>query len=319
MPTNQKVGIIGAGDMGSKMAEVLRKNDYSVVVYNRTEQKLVQFKDREGFETSTSLADFAKRLRASSLQITVLTMVLPDAETAGMVQQLSSMLSKGDTLIEGSNSTEDYSKANAALLKPKGINYLKMAYGGGPNEVLKAGTPNGAAVYVSGDKLVFERVEGIFKALSGAIEIPGKARTEYRYGYVGKLGAAEAAKAIHNIAAYAKWVIDAEAAELVFATQNHQPQAEIDTGEVLRLLSQSPPITSGFMESILRAHNDGKLSADADATTPKLSNQVKFGVEQAQKMGVSLTGTKAVLDNYPELSPRTSQIYKAAKKLLTGH
>ncbi len=319
MAANKQIGIVGAGDMGSKMAEMLHKNSYLVVLYNRTESKLTKFKDRGGFEVSTSLEDFTKKLRIDAKPITVLMMIAPDAETADTVRQLSDILLKGDILIEGSNSTANYSMANAIALESKEINYLKMAYAGGPNDVLRAGTPSGAAIYISGNKRVFSQVEEVFKSLCGAISSDERGTINYRYGYVGALGAAEAAKAIHNISAYAKWVIDSETAELVFATQKSQPQANIDSNEMLRLLSQSPPITSGFMESILRAQNEGKLKEDADASPPKLSDQVVFGVKQAQEMGVQLSGTRAVLDNYSKLSLRTNQIYKAAKKVLTGH
>lgn len=296
---SKEIGIIGVGSMGGNIAERLHGNGYSLVLYNNEKERYERFKGRDKVYLSSDLKDFANRLRASPASSTVWIMVPGGEVTNALVAELSGLLRSGDTVIDGSNSKYPDSISNYNRLKSRGISYLDVGCAGGPGDLLE-----GVSLMVGGDRPAFESAREVFRVVSGS----------GTYGYVGESGSGQMTKLIHNGIFYGIFPVYAEGIELL---QKASEQKDFDMPEALRLLSASPPITTGIMQAISSAMNDGKLPNPAPEI--KISSMVNWEAEHAKQMGVSLSITRAILAGYATMSDKSKKIYAAAKEILTGH
>jgi len=299
---SKAIGLIGLGNMGGKIAEKLYNDGYSLVLYNKTKDEYVPFDGRERTDISSDLKDFAKRLRASKDAAIVWIMVPGGAATNTLVAELSMLLGKGDIVIDGSNSVYQDSVANHDKLKAKGIFYLDVGCGGGPEDLL-----NGVTLMVGGERTAFERVEDILRIVAG----------NGAYGYLGKSGSGHMAKLVHNIVFYGIFPVYVEGTELLLSMKSRNYGGDFDVNEALRLLEKSPPINTGIMKAVSTAVRAGRLPDSPPQMT--VSEIVKHGIENADRLGVHLTITSAVLSKYASMSEESRKIYSAAKRIITSH
>src|SRR4051812_41720673 len=121
-----KLGYIGLGKMGANMVERLREKGHEPVTY-----------DVSGTGTTKSLKEVVDTLPAPRL----IWVMVPAAVTDGVIGDLASILSPGDTVIDGGNSNYKESMRHARELREKQINFLDAGTSGGP-----AGARNGACI-----------------------------------------------------------------------------------------------------------------------------------------------------------------------------
>lgn len=301
---SKELGIIGLGDMGSNIAKVLLRNEYSLTLYNRTEEKSRQFAGMANVHLADSLNDLVKRLSAGGNSITVWLMVTPGEVTNKVISDISTIIPPKSIVIDGSNSVYEDTVSNYAKLKARDAFYLDVGCAGGPGDVLK-----GTTLMVGGDKVAFDMAENIFKALVGE---------NGAYGYVGGCGSGQRAKCVHNVAFYAFFPILSELTDLMLKMREKDPKSNFDVSEVLRLLSESHPINGGIIDALSNVVEAGNLPKEAPQM--KVSTMVSQGVRSAKDFGAQLNATTAVLSQYNgELDEDTRRIYAAAKRILTGH
>lgn len=302
MATSQnQVGVIGVGSMGGNIAKRLHDKGYSLVLYNKMADAYVPFSGKERVTTTSDITDFSRKVRGDNKRAIVWLMVPGGSVTNGIVLELSNLLSKGDIVIDASNSDYTDSIANHKTLADKKIFYLDVGCAGGPNDLLK-----GVALYVGGDKVAFKRAKKVFKIVSG----------KGAYGYVGGPGAGQLVKFFHNEMFYVQFPVAAEAVAGMMAVKNANSNMGLDLNEAARLMSKSPPITTGIMDAISAALEKG-IPNDAPQMT--VSTMVKAGAKRATDQGANLQLMNAVLEKYDSLPEETRRIYAAAKKILTGH
>ena len=302
MPAQAKrVGIIGLGSMGSNVARLLLAKNYPLVVYNKASDKYAPFQELDSVHLSKDLGDFARKLGESEGPSRAWIMVPGGAVTNGLVKELSALLKKGDIVIDASNSMYADSIANYNLLSKKGISYLDVGCAGGPDDLL-----NGVSLMVGGDRAAFDNAKDIFGIVCGS----------GTYGYLGPSGSGQMAKLVHNTIFYGIFPVYSEGIELLLGMKKENPG--LDTDEALRLLSKSPPITTGIMEAISATIRSGNLP-DGPAPTIGVSTMVESGAAKAGELGVSLSITRNILAGYSAMSEASRKIYGAAKKKLTGH
>ena len=174
-----KVGIIGLGRMGHALALNMLDHKISVVAHNRSPDK-VDALVKGGASGAYSVKELVSKLDAPRV---VLLMVPAGKPVDEMVDQLSRLLEKDDTIIDGGNSFYKDGQRRYAALKKKGIHYLDQGTSGGIS-----GARNGACLMIGGDKAIFERYEKLFKAVA----------TKDGYGYMGSSGAGHFVKMVHN-------------------------------------------------------------------------------------------------------------------------
>lgn len=185
------IGLVGLGRMGNNMRARLEKKGHTVT----------------GYDTNPDVSDvpsLASLVEALPAPRTVWVMVPAGEVTDGVIKTLEPLLEAGDLIIDGGNSkfTEDF--AHAALLSPRGIDFVDAGVSGGV-----WGLDNGYGLMVGGSDEQVQRVMPIFDALR-----PEGPREE-GFVHVGEIGAGHYAKMVHNGIEYALMQAYAEGYELL--------------------------------------------------------------------------------------------------------
>jgi 6-phosphogluconate dehydrogenase len=235
-----QLGMIGLGRMGGNIVRRLMRNGHTCVVYDRSADAVSALAN-EGATGSTGLADFVAKLTAPK----VVWVMLPAGKiTHDAIVELSSMLGRGDILIDGGNSKFLEDIAHAELLSPKGITFVDVGTSGGV-----WGLERGYCMMIGGAKEAVDHLDPIFKTLApgaGTIDkTPSRAgrdpRVENGYIHAGPAGAGHFAKMVHNgmeygiMQAYAEGFDILKGASQAFIPENRRYKFNLaDLAEVWR-------------------------------------------------------------------------------------
>lgn len=174
-----QLGYIGLGKMGKNMALRLVEKGHDLVVWNRSEEPRLELAQAGAVAVKT-IEELVKQLPTPR----VVWLMLPAGEvTDSTIEQVSRLLAKGDTVIDGANSNFKHTKRNAMVLKKAGIRFLDAGVSGGPS-----GARNGACVMIGGEQAVFEEFKSLFEDIA--------APDAYRF-FPGH-GAGHFVKMVHN-------------------------------------------------------------------------------------------------------------------------
>jgi len=176
-----ELAMIGLGKMGMNMATRLARGGHRVIGYARTDAT-VQEAIRLGAEGAYTLEEAVSKLNAPRI---VWLMIPAGKVTHDTVQQLSTLLEPGDTVIDGGNSNYKDSLLHAEMLEPKGIEFVDCGTSGGI-----WGLAEGYSLMIGGKPEVVEKLRPIFETLAPA---PDKG-----WGHVGPHGAGHYVKMVHN-------------------------------------------------------------------------------------------------------------------------
>jgi 6-phosphogluconate dehydrogenase len=181
MEVFMELAMIGLGKMGMNMATRLARGGHRVIGYARTDAT-VQEAIKLGAEGAYTLEEAVSKLNAPRI---VWLMVPAGKVTHDMVQQLSTLLQEGDIVIDGGNSNYKDSVMHAAMLEPKGIEFVDCGTSGGI-----WGLAEGYSLMIGGKPDVVEKLRPIFETLA-----PGP---DKGWGHVGPHGAGHYVKMVHN-------------------------------------------------------------------------------------------------------------------------
>ena len=176
-----ELAMIGLGKMGLNMATRLVRGGHRVVGYART-AATVDEAIKLGAEGAHSLEEAVSKLHAPRI---VWVMVPAGQPTDDTIEKLSNLLSKGDIVIDGGNSNYKDDARHAALLEPKGIDFMDCGTSGGI-----WGLAEGYSLMIGGKPEVEEKMRSIFETLAPA--------ADKGWGLVGPHGAGHFVKMIHN-------------------------------------------------------------------------------------------------------------------------
>ncbi len=203
-----QIGMIGLGRMGANMVKRLMRGGHKCVVYDRNSET-VQAISKEGAVGASSLDDFVSKLTPPR----VAWLMVPAAVVDKTLNDLASLMQKGDIIIDGGNSYYIDDIRRADELKPRGIHYVDVGTSGGV-----WGLERGYCQMIGGETDVVRHLDPIFKTLSpGRGDIsrtPGREKAggtaEEGYHHCGSSGAGHFVKMVHNgieygiMAAYAE-------------------------------------------------------------------------------------------------------------------
>src|SRR5215813_3311540 len=203
-----QLGMIGLGRMGANMVRRLIKNGHTCVVFDRSQEAVVQLV-KEKAVGANSLADFVKKLDSPR----VVWLMVPAAVVDDTIKDLLPLLEAGDILIDGGNSYYIDDIRRAKELAEKKIHYADVGTSGGV-----WGLERGYCMMIGGERNVVGRLDPIFRTLApGAGDIartPGREKldgtAELGYLHCGPNGAGHFVKMVHNgieygvMAAYAE-------------------------------------------------------------------------------------------------------------------
>jgi len=203
-----ELGMIGLGRMGANMVRRLLHAGHQCVVYD-VHPEPVQELVREGAIGTVSLRELADKLSRPR----AVWMMVPAAVVDPTLAELTPLLERNDTIIDGGNSYYHDDIRRAAELRPKGIHYLDVGTSGGV-----WGLQRGYCLMIGGDEDPVRRLDSILAALAPGMEAaprtPGRetvgGTAEHGYLHCGPSGAGHFVKMVHNgieygaMAAYAE-------------------------------------------------------------------------------------------------------------------
>jgi 6-phosphogluconate dehydrogenase len=190
------IALIGLGRMGSNMVKRLLRGGHRVVCYDRN-QAAAQELAPHGAVPATSLADLVSKLPSPRV---VWSMIPAGTPTESTIQELATLVSKGDLIVDGSNSNWKDSVRLAAQLKEMGIIWLDAGTSGGV-----WGLENGYCMMVGGTPEAYAIAEPALKTLAPPDGV----------SLVGPAGAGHYTKMIHNGIEYGLLQAYAEGFELL--------------------------------------------------------------------------------------------------------
>jgi 6-phosphogluconate dehydrogenase len=176
-----ELGMVGLGRMGGNMTRRLLQGGHRVVAFNRSPEPVREV-ERLGAVGASSLADLVQKLTPPRF---VWVMVPAGAVTEGMLEALSSLLSPGDTIIDGGNSHYTDTVRRAGTLKAKGLRFLDVGTSGGI-----WGLTEGYCMMVGGEKEAADALRPVFETLAPS--------PDRGWGRVGPSGSGHFVKMVHN-------------------------------------------------------------------------------------------------------------------------
>ncbi len=258
-----QIGIIGLGRMGANIGRRLMAHGHSVVGYDRDPKAVAAL---GGAGAATGLADVVAKLTAPR---TVWIMLPAGAITEAAITELGTLLSPGDTVIDGGNTFFKDDIRRAKALADKQITYIDVGTSGGV-----WGLERGYCMMIGGDKAAVDRLDPIFAALApGAGDIDKTPNRDGRdprvtngYLHAGPAGAGHFVKMIHNGIEYGMMQAFAEGFDVLKERNSERLPAEerfdLDLADVAEVWRRGSVVASWLLD----------LTAIALAKKPDLSN-----------------------------------------------
>ena len=220
-----QLGMVGLGRMGGNMTERLLQRGHDVVAFDRNADT-VEAAASQGASGASSLANLVEQLVAPRA---VWVMVPAGAPTQATIRELSELLERGDTIIDGGNSRYTEAIAHSAALREQGIAFVDAGVSGGV-----WGLKVGYCLMVGGDVDAVRRLEPIFEALA----------PEQGYAHVGPSGAGHYTKMVHNGIEYGMLQAYAEG----FALLEAATEFSLDLHAVATLWNRGSVVRSWLLE-----------------------------------------------------------------------
>ena len=246
-----EIGIVGLGRMGANIARRLLRGGHSVAVFD-VNQAVVTALAGEGAKGASSLQDLVGKLEPPR---SIWLMLPAGAITEAAVAELSSILSAGDTVLDGGNTFYKDDVRRAAELKIKGIHYVDVGTSGGV-----WGLERGYCMMIGGDKDVVGRLDPIFATLApGAGSIPKTPHREGRdprvengYMHAGPVGAGHFVKMVHNGIEYGLMQAYAEGFDVLkgraSAVLPEAQRYELDLADVAEVWRRGSVVSSWLLD-----------------------------------------------------------------------
>ncbi|MBI4210012.1 MAG: decarboxylating 6-phosphogluconate dehydrogenase [Candidatus Diapherotrites archaeon] len=232
-----RIGFIGLGKMGSRMAERLLGQGFEVVLYARRPDSMTALAGKGAVPTG-SYREFCERLPAPKMIFLMVTHGKPVDE---VINGLGPFLAAGDIIVDCGNSFYKDSIRRAKSLAKRGIHFLDAGTSGGLE-----GAANGASIMVGGNRQAFDAVEPAFRALA----VPGG------YAWLGGSGAGHFVKMVHNGIEYSLLQAYGEGYALL-----EKSKYRLDLREVTRVFRNGSVIRGWLMDLLSQSlASDPKLS-----------------------------------------------------------
>ncbi len=228
MPTKHpmQLGMVGLGRMGANLVRRLMRDGHHCVVYD-VNQAAVSELVPEGATGAESLSDLVSKLDGPR----AVWIMVPAGYVQGTVDELSGLLSAGDSIIDGGNSYYRDDIHRAKQLSGKQIHYIDCGTSGGV-----WGLERGYSLMIGGEDRPVERLGPIWLTIApgeGSADptpgrTPGKGTAQDGYLHCGPNGAGHFVKMVHNGVEYGMMAAIAEGLSVIkHADAGLHPQ-EID-------------------------------------------------------------------------------------------
>lgn len=184
-----KMGIIGLGKMGGRLAEKLVREGHQLVVWNRSVEPREKLKSKFPGSKNLVVAESVRELVESLEKPRVVLTMLPAGEaTESMLSEITKLVDKKDIVIDASNALFQDTERRYQEFTKKGIRFLGIGFSGGII-ALRDGYPQMAG----GDRSAYDYVTPILDSL---------AKPKGGHEYFGTGGAGHFVKMVHNAIEY---------------------------------------------------------------------------------------------------------------------
>ena len=238
-----ELAMIGLGKMGMNMATRLVRGGHRVIGYART-AATVDEAIQNGAEGAHSLEEVVSKLNPPRV---AWVMVPAGQVTDDTIEKLSNLLSEGDVVIDGGNSNYKDSVRHAAMLEPKGIDFVDCGTSGGI-----WGLTEGYSLMIGGKAEVMEKLRPIFETLAPA--------GDKGWGHVGPHGAGHYVKMVHNGIEYGMMQAFAEG----FSILKAKKEFAMDLAQISHIWQHGSVVRSWLLDLAARA-----LDEDTELTDIK--------------------------------------------------
>lgn len=280
-----KVGFVGLGKMGSRMAEKLLKEGYEVVVWNRSPDAITKLKaTTQNFKSSGTIENLIKELKTPR----VIWLMLPAGEaTETILNEIGKFTQGKDIVVDGGNSHYKDTQRRFESFRERGVKFLGIGVSGG---IIAA--KRGYPMMVGGDKSAYHYITPILDSL---------AKPNGGHEYFGEGGAGHFVKMLHNGIEYGIMQSLGEG----FAVLEKAPY-KLDLLKIAKLW-QKGTLVSGFMlDRVVDA-----LSQDPHLSKIKgvieESGEARWTIEQAKEEGVGVEIIERSLE-YRKRSQKDSRV-----------
>ncbi|HYD71688.1 MAG TPA: decarboxylating 6-phosphogluconate dehydrogenase [Candidatus Binatia bacterium] len=257
-----KLAMIGLGRMGGSMVRRLMRSGHACVVFDRDPETVRELAG-EGAIGAGTLVDVIAKLEAPR----IIWLMLPAGEvTSATVNELATLLSPGDIVIDGGNSFWKDDLLRARTLRQNGVHYLDVGVSGGV-----WGLERGYCLMIGGPREIAEKLDPIFATLApgeGDLErTAGRegqlSPAERGYAYVGPNGAGHFVKMVHNGIEYGMMQAYAEGFDILRNAASEAKPAEerlaLDAAEIAEVWRRGSVVSSWLLDVAAAA-----LSKDGD-------------------------------------------------------
>jgi 6-phosphogluconate dehydrogenase len=164
--------------------------------------------------------------------------------TLDTIEKLSNLLSNGDIVIDGGNSNYKDSVRHAAMLEPKGIDFIDCGTSGGI-----WGLTEGYRLMIGGQAEAVEKMRPIFETLAPT--------SDKGWGHVGPHGSGHFVKMVHNGIEYGMMQAFAEGYSILKAKK----EFELDLAQISHIWQHGNVVRSWLLDLAARAlDEDAKLT-----------------------------------------------------------
>jgi 3-hydroxyisobutyrate dehydrogenase len=254
MIPRMRVGFIGLGIMGSRMAANLVRAGFDVTVWNRTRETADAWAAEHGGTVAASPAEVAEAAEA------IVTMVVDGAQVREVLEQAAASLRQGQLVVDCSTIGPRAAREIAAWLAERGVAFLDAPVTGS-----KPGAEAGTlTIMVGGEDADVDRARPIFEAMGETIV------------HAGLVGQGQMVKVISNCVAAANAATLAEGLVVGRATG-------VDLGALVQVMA------GGAANSTMVALKADPMQRHDYTTLFKLEHMLKdvrLCLEEAQSAGV---------------------------------
>ena len=246
-----QIAMIGLGRMGANLVRRLMRSGHSCVVYDRDPDARAAL-EKEG---ATAAADLGAVVAQLESPRTVWVMLPAGEATETAISDLQSLMSAGDTIIDGGNTFWKDDIRRAKKLQESGIDYVDVGTSGGV-----WGLERGYCLMIGGRKEVVDRLDPIFAALCPGIgEIPltpnretRDPRAEQGYIHAGPNGAGHFVKMIHNGIEYGMMQAMAEGFDILrnanVQSLPEEHRLDLDLADIAEVWRRGSVVTSWLLD-----------------------------------------------------------------------
>ena len=305
MEKKADIALIGLAVMGQNLVLNMNDHGFTVVVYNRSTDKVDNFLANEAKGTKVlgahSIEEMVAKLKTPRR---VMMLVKAGKPVDDFIEQLIPHLDKGDIIIDGGNSLFEDTNRRQKYVESKGLLYIGTGVSGG-----EEGARRGPSMMPGGSPAAWPFVKDIFQAVCAKVEnnVPC-------CDWVGQMGAGHYVKMVHNGIEYGDMQLICEAYNIMknglgmSADEMHEVFAEWNEGELDSYLIEIS------RDILAKKDEDGAPLVDKILDTAGQKGTGTWTVINSQDLGIPITlMAEAVYSRC--VSALKDERVKAARKL----